>query len=85
MVCVEWKADVHRNLQDLNEAPNTERWDAKTVPCDRDELECAPDESETIVVWRISPDISAPRALAPAEEIQIVKEGRRAVLAMDHG
>jgi SAM-dependent methyltransferase len=57
------------------------RWYCQTVPCETDELGLAPDDEDTVVVWRISGGPLIPPKREATTSIVVTKPGWRAVLA----
>jgi SAM-dependent methyltransferase len=59
------------------------RWYCKTVACEADELGFGPDESDTVVVWRLSQELPKVAPQEAATPIVVTDSGWKAILATD--
>jgi hypothetical protein len=72
---------VYGALVDSNAA--FARWHCKTVPCDPSDVGFAPDDEDTVVVWRVGPTAPTAPATDAATPIVVTKPGWRAALETD--
>jgi SAM-dependent methyltransferase len=72
---------VHGDIVDRTE--DFTRWHCETVSCDATEIGFAPDDSDTVVVWRLGGGLPPPAVKDAATPIVVIKAGWKAALATD--